>query len=305
MKDDLHCIPAPCLTCFLQNFVETNRLWVRLQTQGPAKDKKKREKERLDLRILVGVNLVRLSQLEGLGVQEYKLNVLPKILEEVVSCKDTIAQSYLMDCIIQVFPDEFHLATLETFLHNCTLLKEKVSVRTILDALMNRLASHTASNAANATTAAAAEVSPELANSFRLFNDCITTLIEERTNMSLTETLRLQTVLVNFALKCHPGKIDYVAHCLGASALLIEKTDFISVLNSGCGYIPTLFSYHYIIFHVNILIQRVPIIVSDVGIIAEESWVCSRRPRSRSRSFCPPRSAAWLSECWRSLHSAS
>ena len=33
-------------TFLLQNFVETNRLWVRLQTQGASKDRKKREKER-------------------------------------------------------------------------------------------------------------------------------------------------------------------------------------------------------------------------------------------------------------------
>ena len=100
----------------IQNFVETNRLWVRLQTQKDGKDRKKREKERQDLRILVGANLVRISQLEGLDMAEYRTNVLPKVLEEVTACKDTIAQSYLMDCVIQVFPDEYHLATLEPFL---------------------------------------------------------------------------------------------------------------------------------------------------------------------------------------------
>jgi vacuolar protein sorting-associated protein 35 len=93
----------------LQNFAETKRLWVRLQTQGANKERKKREKERLDLRILVGSNLVRLSQLEGLDVQAYKEQVLPKILEEIVDCKDTIAQSYLMDCIIQVNCDLFFI----------------------------------------------------------------------------------------------------------------------------------------------------------------------------------------------------
>lgn len=35
-----------------------------VHTQGQAKDKKKREKERQELRILVGTNLVRLSQLQ-------------------------------------------------------------------------------------------------------------------------------------------------------------------------------------------------------------------------------------------------
>jgi vacuolar protein sorting-associated protein 35 len=165
--------------------------------------------------------LVRLSQLEGLDVNGYKEHVLPKILEEIVDCKDTIAQSYLMDCIIQVFPDDFHLATLEPFLNTCTALKEKVNVRTILESIMDRLASHVAT--AGGSTLQNIEV-----NAFKLFNDCITTLIEERSNMSLCETLKLQTSLTNFALKCYPSRVDYVSHCLNTCAALIEKTDFVS-----------------------------------------------------------------------------
>ena len=38
----------------------------------------------------------------GVDVNEYKEQILPKILEQVTNCKDTIAQSYLMECIIQV-----------------------------------------------------------------------------------------------------------------------------------------------------------------------------------------------------------
>ena len=69
----------------IQNFGEMNKLWVRMQhqvlpsssarrnrfhfsficSQGAVRDRDKREAERLDLRILVGMNLVRLSQLEG------------------------------------------------------------------------------------------------------------------------------------------------------------------------------------------------------------------------------------------------
>jgi vacuolar protein sorting-associated protein 35 len=206
-------------TFILQNFAETNRLWVRMQTQG-GKEKKKREKERLDLRILVGSNLVRLSQLEGLDVMNYKTNVLPKILEEVVGCKDTMGQNYLMDCIIQVFPDDFHIATLDQFLKTCTSLKEKVNVASILSAMMERLAQHASTNPSGAI-----EV-----NAFKQFNDCITTLIEDRTNMTLTETLKLQTVLIKFALDCYPDRLDYVAHCLTACGALIEKTDWVETV---------------------------------------------------------------------------
>jgi len=203
----------------LQNFIETNRLWVRLQNQGAAKDKKKREQERKDLKLLVGSNIVRISQLEGLSMEEYKERVLPKLLEEIISSKDTIAQNYLIDCIIQVFPDEFHIHTLDIFLKSITELKEKVDARTILESMMGRLSQHTA----NTNT----PIPPEI-NAFKLFNDCISTLIETRSNMSLPETLKLQTGLINFALKCYKTRMDYVAHCLNTCSMLIEKSDFTS-----------------------------------------------------------------------------
>ena len=82
-----------------------NKLWVRLQHQGHSRDREKREAERKDLRILVGTNLVRLSQLDGVDLELYQGSILPAVLEQVVQCKDVIAQEYLMEVVIQVrFP---------------------------------------------------------------------------------------------------------------------------------------------------------------------------------------------------------
>ena len=86
----------------LTNFIEMNKLWVRLQHQGHSRDREKREAERKDLRILVGTNLVRLSQLDGVDLELYQNSILPAILEQVVQCKDVIAQEYLMEVVIQV-----------------------------------------------------------------------------------------------------------------------------------------------------------------------------------------------------------
>lgn len=44
----------------LQNFGEMVKLWVRMQHQGAVRDRSRREKERLNLRQLVGLNLVSL-----------------------------------------------------------------------------------------------------------------------------------------------------------------------------------------------------------------------------------------------------
>ena len=204
----------------LQNFSETNRLWVRMQNQGAKNERKRREKERQELRILVGTNLVRLSQLDGVDVGCYVETVLPRLLEQVVNCKDSIAQPYLLDCIIQVFPDEFHLATLESFLTTCTQLKDKVNVRVILEAMMRRLASGARDAHQDGGGAVAAPV-----KAFAAFNSCATKLVEEKKGaIELGELLKLQGALLEFAIECYPGRLDYVNHCFGTCAAVLHAS---------------------------------------------------------------------------------
>ena len=93
----------------LTNFIEMNKLWVRLQHQGHSREREKREIERRDLRILVGTNLVRLSQLEGVDLDMYQRLILPSVLEQVVNCKDVIAQDYLMEVVIQASRGDYGL----------------------------------------------------------------------------------------------------------------------------------------------------------------------------------------------------
>ena len=58
------------------------------------------------------------------------------------ACKDELAQNYLMDCIIQVFPDEFHIKTVETFVEGCGNLHQDTNVAQILCGLIKRLGNY-------------------------------------------------------------------------------------------------------------------------------------------------------------------
>ncbi|KAH9850574.1 vacuolar protein sorting-associated protein 35 [Lenzites betulinus] len=133
----------------LTNFIEMNKLWVRLQHQGHSREREKREMERKELRILVGTNLVRLSQLDGVDLDMYQKLILPSILQQIVVCKDVIAQEYLMEVVIQVFTDEFHLYTLGPFLSATAQLHPKVNIKQIVIALIDRLAAYAAREAEN------------------------------------------------------------------------------------------------------------------------------------------------------------
>ncbi|VDO73642.1 unnamed protein product [Schistosoma mattheei] len=118
---------ADSINFLLFNFSEMNKLWVRMQHQGHTRDREKREQERRELRILVGANLNRLSQLESIDVERYKTQVLPPILEQIIECRDVIAQEYLMDVVIQV---SLYLLVGRLYIVSLCLLRLK---QTVLD----------------------------------------------------------------------------------------------------------------------------------------------------------------------------
>ncbi|KAM1062560.1 hypothetical protein ACFX13_027528 [Malus domestica] len=196
----------------LQNFTEMNKLWVRMQHQGPAREKEKREKERSELRdlvISVGKNLHVLSQIEGVDLDLYKETVLPRVLEQVVNCKDEIAQFYLMDCIIQVFPDEYHLQTLDVLLGACPQLQPSVDIKTVLSQLMERLSNYAASST---------EVLPEFlqVQAFSKLSNAIGKVIEAQVDMPIIGVVTLYSSLLKFTLHVHPDRLDYADQVLGS-----------------------------------------------------------------------------------------
>lgn len=209
---------------------EMNRLWVRLQHLSSQKDKDMREVERNELRVTVGENIIRLSSLEGLTYEIYKNTVLPKILEIIVICKDTLAQQYLMECVIQAFPDEYHLQSLEQLLETTANLNANVDIKNIFINLMEKL-SKFASNAAAAEgeekTAEEAEVAKLAGNLdiFKLFKKYTDKIIEEQgKTIDVSRLLELEVAFMNFSIKTYPDNLEYVNLILESCNSILKST---------------------------------------------------------------------------------
>ena len=136
--------PQGCLqdsiNFILTNFVEMNKLWVRWQHQGHSREREQRTQERRELELLVGSNLVRLSQMVDL--ETYKSVIIQPLLEQVVQCRDVLAQEYLLEVITKVFPDEYHLNTLDQMLSAIARLNPHVDMKKIVIGLMDRLSTY-------------------------------------------------------------------------------------------------------------------------------------------------------------------
>ncbi|KAI8058051.1 vacuolar protein sorting-associated protein 35 [Syncephalis plumigaleata] len=251
--------PEGCLkdsiTFILINFTEMNKLWVRLQFQGHSRDRERREMERKELRILVGTNLVRLSQLEGVDLEIYQETILPAILEQIIKCRDVIAQEYLMEVIIQVFQDDFHLRTLSPFLETCKKLNPRVSIKNIIIGLIDRLTAYATREAEENPIDSddsdeeedeeeeeeeekEAEEDEEHTEKpkkdtrrgipkdvplFDIFWEEITSVIKERPDITIPDVIAMLVSLVNLTLSCYPEKLENVDRVLAYARGKLEE----------------------------------------------------------------------------------
>ncbi|BAO40913.1 vacuolar protein sorting-associated protein 35 [Kluyveromyces marxianus DMKU3-1042] len=223
----------------ITNFIEMNKLWVRLQHQGPLRERDIRTKERKELQILIGSNLVRLSQILDDSFILYKNEVLPQILEQVVQCRDVVSQEYLLDVICQVFPDEFHLGTLSQLLDTTLKLNPDVSINKVVLSLIARLngyldrqddpaksiealkdlhlndqeeSSDTKNDAdSGKPDEAVSESAPQPSfDLFFVFWKYLTKIVEERPDLPLHEIIPLVHSIMILSMKWYPSNLSNV-----------------------------------------------------------------------------------------------
>eukprot|EP00826_Nyctotherus_ovalis_P015776 TRINITY_DN1450_c0_g2_i3.p1 TRINITY_DN1450_c0_g2~~TRINITY_DN1450_c0_g2_i3.p1 ORF type:complete len:500 (-),score=155.41 TRINITY_DN1450_c0_g2_i3:410-1909(-) len=200
----------------MQNLSEMNYLWIRL-FNNTAKPRAQREAERNELNMLVGENIVRMSSLEEVTLELYKSAVLPQLLDQIQKCKDVLSQQYLTDCIIQVFPDDYHLHTLEKFLDGCSKLEPEADVKTILISLMERLANYAAGQLE------VIEALDKESDIFTVMKRYVDRVLEEQgTATDLQKLVELQVAFIRFSIKCYPDKINNVNSILETAANIIK-----------------------------------------------------------------------------------
>lgn len=202
----------------LRNFTEMNRLWVRMQHDCAPRDLPRREQERLELRLLVGSNISTLARLEGVDLPMYTSIVLPAVLDQIVSCHDAIAQEYLADCVAQVFPDDFQLATLDDFMTMCGQLVQGVNLKTILTSVIDRLTRY-ASQSKEATKQI------RESSAFEVFRKHVPSVVmRQRETLSVADCIRVYLSLMNFVLKSEPNAISHVDEILGFAVDIAQST---------------------------------------------------------------------------------
>ncbi|KAJ5073751.1 vacuolar protein sorting-associated protein [Anaeramoeba ignava] len=221
-NSEMHGTVEDSINFIISNFIEMNKLWIRMQHQTPfgnlSEIGKKYVhtmlgKERTELGMLVGTNLSRLAQLEGVTVEIYSQNVLPLILHQIIDCNDKIAQEYLFVVMIQAFPDEFHLETLETLLKSLEELNPNVDIKEILQELMQRLVIYFKTNRA---------AENQEHKIFTTFSDSISRISQKKV-LKQTDLLIILRCLLQIGFSLNLNRIDYVDYVFQSAFRLLNN----------------------------------------------------------------------------------
>lgn len=218
------------LRFILQNLEEMNRLWIRLSMGCTGNEKLMREKERNELKVLVGENIIRLSSLNGLSLEIYKNEVLPKVISILLDTKDALSQQYLMECIIQAFPDDYNIHCMSTILDSCTKLLQQVDIKSLFINLMEKLAKFVIDpeKENNDTLQAAEQI-------FDLLKVNIDKIIEEQSaGFDQIKLLELQVAFLKFTVKCSNNKVERVNHILTSSLNILANSNSQSKMSNDC-----------------------------------------------------------------------
>lgn len=210
------------LKFIIQNMDEMNRLWIRISSEAAVgQEKLLRDRERVELKILVGESINRLSSLDGLTVEIYEKEVLPKLLQIILESNDIMSQQYLMECIIHAFPDNYNIKCIELLLTILSRLLPGVDTKSLYISIMEKLATFITDNSGeNASeedkqlVATATAVYPTLAQYFDRLQKEIFMLGGE---MDILKLLDLNAAFLKFSIQCKENdvlaSINHILSC--------------------------------------------------------------------------------------------
>ena len=216
------------LKFLITNLDEMNRLWIRISADETGSEKMLRDKERVELKILVGESINRLSSLDGVTIDVYEKDVLPKLVQIILESNDAMSQQYLMECIIHAFSDTYNIKCIELILNTLSRLLPTVDIKGLFISLMEKLAKFIVDNTGEGASeedkklvSACTAVYPILVQYFdRLQKESFMLGVE----MDINKLFDLNTSFLKFSIKCQENEIlNNINHVLSSTLQCLRQ----------------------------------------------------------------------------------
>ena len=122
----------------LINIKEMNKLWIRI---GHMKHLLGSDiiKVRNELKDIIGENIIKLGSIQDINDNIYKNKILLPLLKIIIECGDYLSQQYLLLNMIESFPDEYNIKSIDIIITSLSQMTEKVDIKEIFIKIMEKL----------------------------------------------------------------------------------------------------------------------------------------------------------------------
>ena len=216
------------LKFLIQNLDEMNRLWIRISSDVTGAEKVLRDKERIELKILVGESINRLSSLDGLTIDIYEKDVLPKLIQIILESNDILSQQYLMECIIHAFSDSYNIKCIELILNTLSRLLPGVDIKGLFISLMEKLAKFITDNSGEDATEEDKQLVSSATGVYPILIEYFDRLQKETfmlgSEMDIGKLLDLNTAFLKFSIKCTENDVlTSINHVLSSTLQCLKQ----------------------------------------------------------------------------------
>ena len=209
------------LAFLLKNLEEMNRSWIRI----------KKEADKLVAKKLMAQSLVVMTSLKGLTLDIYEKELLPKLIEIIFAYNDPLSQEFLLENIINIFPEDYNIKCMESILVTMSKLVEGVNIKKLFIVLLDKLSSYI-ENMQKEGQEEGEQEEKRLATIYEIYQilnryyDIIMFNEYRNTNKIVSDILNINISFARYTTKCSPEKDRLVSinHILNSTLRLLSAT---------------------------------------------------------------------------------
>ena len=129
------------ISFLFENLEEMNTLWIRIASDAKHLNQpiQVTNKERLDVKHLLGENIIKIASMKGMTFDIYTKVVLPRMKDIIINCKDSISQHFLLECLVTSFPIKYLLMSIEKIVDIIAQMVNEVDTKSLYILIMDKL----------------------------------------------------------------------------------------------------------------------------------------------------------------------
>ena len=219
------CTIKDTISFFIKNLEEMNRSWIRMTLNASEDERPVLEKERFDIKILISDTIDTISKLEGINVELYEKEILPKLIEIIFMYDDYISQELIMEFIFVHFPESYNLKNLDFLLLTISKLDKGANKKRLFVILLDKLYNYYKKNMEKEESEEKEKILNEIYGAYPIILRNFNILLnkQEKSASNLLNILEINLNFIKFCVNCAPEeeKLISINHGLNSTYKII------------------------------------------------------------------------------------